>query len=217
VTEKLFRLLLQASSGDIIAKRDEINLFLKANHVAYKLETSKVHGRETLKDHVYRIGTIDHSNSIRGDKVKNLFQAMKVTSKDNDGLIDQLYSKIVCKNEKAETRKVAEMKNFKDLFSAWITIEQILTKLGTLTQEAIDYAIKAIGVFERCLKELFAGDGVMEDHTLTPYMHQLLLHYPELLNVHRSMAVFQNQVENPLFSTFYLPPAFSKNSSFLAD
>lgn len=56
----------------------------------------------------------------------------------------------------------------------------------------IESTIKEIDGFKSHLHQLFPGQSI-KDNVITPYIHQLINHYPELLRKHKTMGIFQNQ------------------------
>lgn len=202
ISEKLFRLLLSKARGSLVNKSNIINKYFRVRGVKYAIEVAQGKNQTfSVKDHVYDPGHIDKSNSIRGDKI-----ALLLHQADLDHLINQLYQEIdeetpveheiQAPNTVIDKDHTTERNNWKELFKAWRLITRVLSTPGVLAETTIEEAIQAISSFKAYLNLLFSNEKTnrLADGIVTPYIHQLICHTPQLLRHHKSLALFQNQV-----------------------
>ncbi len=192
VTEKLFRLLLRLHSANPDALM-KINNFIRSTGSSFQLNM------EDKDTDVSEEQYINSKNSIRGDYVKLLLDStrkFKTKGQLVSHLIKDLYK--TTKADKVlpptiQELRDAELQNILTLFGCWEKITIMMSTEGELSTESIQQAIQQIELFEKTLQSLFGKDNEMEKWIVTPYIHQIICHYPQLLQKHRSIGMFQNQ------------------------
>jgi hypothetical protein len=187
VTEKLIRLLVKNALGEtqVITK---LNDYLQSLGVSYQVETTTTKKYPGVADSFLNDATIASKNSLRGDKVR-------LVLKEHEKLID------ICIPVGDELQNDLRQR-VRNLWKAWAKIEPLLTDVTDpktnrprpdfTPQELLD-ARNSIKFFEEALVSAYPSVTEEGNDVITPYLHFIVCHLADLMDIHNRYARYQNQ------------------------